>query len=347
MSLRKRSEERPPASHCLARSAGNFGPNGTTVDSAVYTSGGNASTQVIFTASNCYLSRPHVEVGEADLRPWGGSTVGSLTAPLLPIAQITCLTVVGAGKGLAWFVTIDGQNSVSPTTAYGVPVINWFSGPGAVDASTDGGDAVTLYGRFFSTQQFLGAVTYGATGTEYVAQNCSVAQNHVAITCFTTRGTGRFLRWSVTVGGQTSAASVNFTSYAAPRITSLIPNKLLTNGDVAAVITGTDFAARWGAASVRIYLNNFNSAMPSQAFIDSYTAQAMLGYDPRGVVNAALAQSSVQSWLASLTAIVPLVQPLPATSAGTLSFLLPGGFGPSQSAIVVVDGVPSNIVNFS
>lgn len=236
---------------------------------------------------------------------------------------------------------------MSPTTSYGVPVISWFSGPGAVDASTDGGDAVTLYGRFFSTQRFLGAVTYGATGTEYVAQNCSVTQDHVAITCITTRGTGRFLRWSVTVGGQTSSASVNFTSYAAPRIISLAPNSLLTNGDVAAVITGTNFAARWGAAVVRVYLDNFNSEMPSQAFIDSYSAQVTLGYDPHGLVNAAEALSTVQSWVASLTSIVPLVQPLPAKSAGTLSFTLPAGFGPSQSALVLVDGVPSNIVNFS
>ena len=264
-----------------------------------------------------------------------------------PPLQITCNTVVGAGAGLAWFVTIDGQGSVSPTTSYGAPVISWFSGPGAVDASTDGGDLVTLYGRFFSTQRFLGAVTYGATGTEYKAQNCAVTQDHVAITCVTVGGTGRFLRWSVTVGGQTSAASVNVTSYAAPRITALSPNTLLTNGDVAAVITGTNFAARWGAASVRVYLNNFNIGMPSQALIDSYTAQLVLGYDPRGIVNAASAFSTVQSWIASLTTIVPLVQPLPATSAGTLSFTLPSGFGPAQSALVLVDGVPSNIVNFS
>ena len=67
------------------------------------------------------------------------------------LSQITCYTVVGAGASLAWFVTIDGQASVSPTTAYGVPVVGYFSGPGARDASTDGGDAITIYGQFFST----------------------------------------------------------------------------------------------------------------------------------------------------------------------------------------------------
>lgn len=65
--------------------------------------------------------------------------------------QITCYTTVGAGAALSWFVSIDGQASVSPTTSYGVPVISRFEGPGSVDASTDGGDAVTLFGRYFST----------------------------------------------------------------------------------------------------------------------------------------------------------------------------------------------------
>jgi len=55
---------------------GNFGPNGTKVDSAIYTSGGgNASTQVIFTAANCYLSRPHVEV------IWDGASTVRIATP--------------------------------------------------------------------------------------------------------------------------------------------------------------------------------------------------------------------------------------------------------------------------
>ena len=42
----------------------NFGPSGTVVQTAVYTSGGNASTQVLFTATNCSLTQAHVEVRE-------------------------------------------------------------------------------------------------------------------------------------------------------------------------------------------------------------------------------------------------------------------------------------------
>jgi hypothetical protein len=277
---------------------------------------------------------------------------------------------------LSWKATIDGQGSVSPTTWYGVPVVEWFSGPGARDASTDGGDVVTIFGRYFSTavryfaahmrvivleslphllpsshsnllQRFLGAVTYGATGTEYAAQNCSVTRDHFAITCYTTRGTGRFLRWSVTVGGQTSAASVNYTSYAAPFISSMSPANFPTDGGVATVLTGTDFASLYGSASVRVYLNNFNVATPTQAEQDSFVSQQLYGQDPLGLVDSAAAFARVQSWIFTLTEIVPLVLPLPAKSAGTLSFTIPPGFGRTLSAIVLVDGVPSNQVNFS
>ena len=202
----------------------------------------------------------------------------------------------------------------------------------------------------FSMQRFLGAVTYGATGTEYTALNCSVVQDHVAIRCVTGPGTGRFLRWTVTVGGQTSAASANVTSYAAPRITSLVPSSLATPGGVAAVLTGFDFASRYSAAKVQVFVNNFNLAPPSQAEMDSFAAQMLVGpnADIASLVEPAVALFTVQSWIASLTEITSLAKvALPAKSAGSLSFTLPSGFGPSLAALVLVDGVPSNVVNFS
>lgn len=190
-------------------------------------------------------------------------------------------------------------------------------------------------------------MTYGATGTEYTAQNCSIALDHFAITCYTVRGTGRFLRWIVSVGGQRSAASANYTSYSAPRITSLVPNAILTNGGVAVVLTGYDFASRYGAAVVRVYLNNFDVASPSQTNIDSYIAQLTLGADSLGAVVPATALTTVQAWIAVLTEIVPFTLPLPEKSTGTLSFTLPSGFGPSQEVLVLVDGVPSNVIRYS
>ena len=113
------------------------------------------------------------------------------------------------------------------------------------------------------------------------------------------------------------------------------------------MLTGTNFASRFGTAVVRVYLNNFDIKGPSMADIDSYTAQLLFGSDSLGLVEADSAIASVESWIASLTEITPFGLPLPAKSAGTLSFTLPAGFGPSQSAIVLVDGIPSNVVNFS
>ena len=108
-----------------------------------------------------------------------------------------------------------------------------------------------------------------------------------------------------------------------------------------------NFASRYGGAVVRVYLNNFGIESPSRAIIDSYNAQLTMGTDSRAEVNPSAALTSVQAWIASLTEIVPLALPLPVKSSGTLSFTLPHGFGPSLQVLVVVDGVPSNIINYS
>lgn len=197
-------------------------------------------------------------------------------------------------------------------------------------------------------QAFLGAVTYGATGTEYTAINCTVVQNHTAIQCTTAPGTGRFLRWCVTVGGQTSAASANYTSYAAPFIASITPVALPTNGGVAAVLTGTNFATKFTAAKVIVYVNNFNALPPPAAEIASYTSQLVTGSDPVSAVNPVTAFADTAAWLALTTPFVPLVTSQAAKSWGTLSgFAIPAGFGASQSVLVTVSGVPSNIITYS
>lgn len=71
-----------------------------------------------------------------------------------------------ACAGLKWKITIGGQASVSPTTAYGAPVIESFAGTALVDASTDGGDYILINGAFFSLQKYLDYVTYGPSGSE-------------------------------------------------------------------------------------------------------------------------------------------------------------------------------------
>ena len=98
---------------------------------------------------------------------------------------------------------------------------------------------------------------------------------------------------------------------------------------------------------MRVYLNNLNLPPPPPPAFASYAAQLILGTDPLRVVDPVAAFASVQSWVASLTELLPFAVPLAAKSAGNLSFTIPAGFGPSQGALVLVDGIPSNIVNFS
>ena len=54
-----------------------------------------------------------------------------------------------------------------------------------------------------------------------------------------------------------------------------------------------------------------------------------------------------QRSLVTIAALIAFAVPLAAKSAGNLSFTIPAGFGPAQGALVLVDGIPSNIVNFS
>lgn len=94
-------------------------------------------------------------------------------------------------------VTIGGQRSVTPTTNYGAPEIYRFGGAGMADASTDGGDVITIDGGYFSLQRFLDQVTFGPSGSEFAATGCSVTIPHKRLTCTLPPGVGRALKWCV------------------------------------------------------------------------------------------------------------------------------------------------------
>jgi hypothetical protein len=224
----------------------NFGPVGSPVDSVTYGEDGRE-----FSAASCSIQTPHT--------------------------RLRCLTSVGAGAGLRWLVTIDGQESSTPTTDYGVPVIASISGAGAADASTDGGDVVVLTGTYFATDAFLESVTYGPGGTEYAALDCRVTQNHTEITCATVPGTGRKLRWMVTVRGQTSSPSAQTTSYAAPRIASIAPATGQTRGGFTVVVRGSDFGLAAAASRFDIRVNAFGAPSPSAADLDAHWSALRAG----------------------------------------------------------------------
>lgn len=79
-------------------------------------------------------------------------------------APVTCLTGEGAGGvgGLFWRIVMGGQESLPfrapPTCKYAPPSIAGFAGPGAVDADTQGGQAITLTGKNFGPAN----ITFGA-----------------------------------------------------------------------------------------------------------------------------------------------------------------------------------------
>ena len=67
--------------------------------------------------------------------------------------QVTCTSDVGAGFGYVWRITVVSATSApSPmqyATAYSLPIITDYSGPGAVDAVTQGGQHVVVVGDQF------------------------------------------------------------------------------------------------------------------------------------------------------------------------------------------------------
>jgi hypothetical protein len=71
---------------------------------------------------------------------------------------INCSTVPGAGAGHAWVVSVAEQESTAATTAYGLPVVQSLSGPGSVNASTYGNQAVTITGESSRACQILRCV---------------------------------------------------------------------------------------------------------------------------------------------------------------------------------------------
>ena len=279
----------------------NFGPIGTPINLITYGSTGSE-----FRAKNCRLVVPHI--------------------------MISCDTVVGAGTSMSWVAYIDSQRSVSPTTTYLPPLVESFSGPGALDASTEGKQAIVIHGRYFSTNSFLGKVTYGPSGNEYTALNCNVTSAHTAITCLTVPGTGRKLIWSITVGNQTTRSSI-FTSYAAPTITSLMPMRGPTAGQIDVVVTGENLGLL-SNSQVEVRMNSVGTPIPNR--YSSYWNLMLAGESDDLSTTTAL-------WIREL----PKMNPFNILGATTMSFSLPEGFGLQRQVFVVVGGVPSNIILFN
>jgi hypothetical protein len=181
-------------------------------------------------------------------------------------------------------------------------------------------------------QRFLGTVTYGPSGYEYTASNCTVTTPHTAITCYYVPGTGRKLYWIVNVGGQQSLISPAATSYAGPNITSIEPPGGLTDGGGIVTVTGSNFGLAYASSKLLIKLNRLMTARPS--------ASVWSGWFNSILAVESSPSEAADAWLADIFTVPPLTS-VRAGAVESVSFVVPPGFGPADELLVVVDGIPS------
>lgn len=244
-----------------------FGPAGTPVQRALYT------RQELFVDDVRMQEHARRILRNRELELDESIPIFEATECELVQAHTTvqCITMEGAGTNLKWFLLIGNQLSESPSTNYAPPTVTSVSGPGAADASTEGGDMVVLRGTNFGPhstggEDFLDLVTYGPTSAEYVAESCEVL-NHTAIQCTTAPGVGRVNRWAVTVEQQQSSLATGpISSYAQPSVTSVtLPRegaRTSGGGTVRVVARNVGFAAR---ANVSLMVNSRGYPVPAEA----------------------------------------------------------------------------------
>ena len=134
--------------------------------------------------------------------------------------EIQCRLATGAGHSHEWSVIVGNQTSQTPTSSYGIPVLDnvyYAHSTTSVNAAkTIGGEIVHLVGNNFGPYPDGATVTYGKDGNGYSPTNCVVI-THQLIECTTVPGIGFTLFWSVQVRGQKNDLKA-VTSYAVPTI---------------------------------------------------------------------------------------------------------------------------------
>ncbi|CAE7839292.1 unnamed protein product, partial [Symbiodinium sp. KB8] len=226
----------------------------------------------------------------------------------VPHRTLRCSTVPGAGTDLAWSVTVDEQQSVSPVTSYGAPEIHNIIGPH--DAlSTDGGQRLLIKGLNFGTQSHFESLTYGPTGMEYAFEDVVVV-NHTHLEAITVPGVGVNLLVVAIVAGQSSVEGeqqrlqrpgessrlvITTVSYATPTIESVSrdsefrtyqPPYSILNTAADATQLVTVYGRNWGLLAprtvVRVRFGNQadNTELPPIRPISVYPSPGDASYDP-------------------------------------------------------------------
>ena len=147
---------------------------------------------------------------------------------LVPHTRIVCTTTEGAaGATIRWVVTVDGQDSVAPSTSAAAPVVEAVecfdasTGESLTHASVSGGTGLRVRGQHFATSvRRIDWVRYGVAGAELEARDCDVVEAHEVIECVTPPGGGRELPLTVSIRDQRNpSSSRSFTiTHETPRI---------------------------------------------------------------------------------------------------------------------------------
>ncbi|KAH8073734.1 calcium ion binding protein [Aureococcus anophagefferens] len=154
---------------------------------------------------------------------------------------LQCTTVAAVGTGHRWKVVIAGQNSTAPSTRVEPPSVTWAEVVGdATEMAIGGGEVVRVSGANFGAEQgMVESVSYGPSGTEYAARNCTLV------------GDGR---------ARTSEPGGSL-SYATPEVFDLRPRYVPTAGGAVVVINGTDLGLQYSQSYVEVVVDGETIAL--------------------------------------------------------------------------------------
>lgn len=182
--------------------------------------------------------------------------------------RVICTTGPGVSANFTWMVRVCGQASAPSVqmTSYTRPTLLGVSGPGAVNAATEGGQSITVLGTSFGplssslvqgTTPTVTSVEYGAptgTGAWRYAPACVVTGMVPAtLACLSTPGTGTNLSWRVAIGGQPSNVLPGASSYGAPVVSQFLGDAAVagpTVGGTNVTLSGFNFGADPSVLSV-------------------------------------------------------------------------------------------------
>merc|ERR1711871_940658 len=155
-----------------------------------------------------------------------------------PHDVVQCVSAEGTGSKHLYRISINGVDSILYKSPHGYspPVLNDVFGTGADRALSSGGEQVHLRGKNFGPIDSPSTInaTYFDEFEQvlYTASDCIRTASHTEITCFTAKGSGRNLKWSVHVDGLSS------TSPSSSFLRPAVNDALIDNFDTDAVVLG-------------------------------------------------------------------------------------------------------------